>query len=175
MIRSILKAAFFVFLLLSATAAADIPDLYVLTPVPAECTEESYEIPMYAGPTVQFTRIQDTVLNPSIPFVCFGQNDCWTMVAQGTPDTFGPVGWVETSSVPAQTYNELLFEGQLAAMVEEDAPLTFIPETDGTSPFTTLHHGDSIQILARYESFLYIETDNGDLPVRGFVPESAVE
>lgn len=174
MIRSILKAALLVMLLLFAgSAAAQIPDLDVLVPEAAECADESYAVPMYAGPTVQF-RQMDATLNPSEAFVCFGQNDCWTMAAQGTPDSFGPVGWVETAAIPAQDCAELLFENQLAAMVEEDAPLTFVPASE-EHPLLTLHHGDPIQILGRYESFLYIETDKEDLPIRGFVPESTVE
>lgn len=174
MIRSILKVAIFTLLLLFAgSAAAKIPDLDVLVPEAAECAGESYEVPMYAGPTVQYMQL-DAVLDPSESFVCFGQNDCWTMVAQGTPDNFGPVGWVETAAIPAQDCAVLLFENQLAAMVEEDAPLTFVPASDAPSQLT-LHHGDPIQILGRYESFLYIETNKEDLPIRGFVPESTVE
>ena len=174
MIHSILKVAVFALLLLFVgSAAAQIPDLDVLVPQAAECADESCEVPMYAGPTAQFMQM-DATLNPSEAFVCFGQNDCWTMAAQGTPDSFGPVGWVETAAIPAQDCAELLFENQLAAMVEEDAPLTFVPSSE-EHPLLTLHHGDPIQILGRYESFLYIETDKEDLPIRGFVPESTVE
>ncbi|MBQ9008685.1 MAG: hypothetical protein IJ088_05065 [Clostridia bacterium] len=176
MIRSMLKALFFAFLLLlTVSAAAQIPDLDVLVPETAECADESCEIPLYAGPTVQFAQIPDAILDPSRPFVCFGQSDSWTMVAEGSPDSFGPVGWVQTASVPAQTCGELLFENQLAAMVEEDAPLTFTPGGDNVPVFVTLHHGDAIRILGRYDSFLYVEAETGDLPVRGFVPESSVE
>ena len=66
MIRSILKAALLVMLLLFAgSAAAQIPDLDVLVPEAAECADESYAVPMYAGPTVQF-RQMDATLNPSV-------------------------------------------------------------------------------------------------------------
>lgn len=173
------KRSFISFLILSlllfASASAAIPDVPELSPVPGTCLDESAQLPLYAGPTVQYMEIEGTYLDPSRPYVCFGQSDSWTMAAQGTPDQFGPVGWVETAAVQGSAEPELSFADRLPAMVEEDTLLAFAPDGMASDISWTLSRGTSIQILGRIGDMLYVEAEADDAVFRGFIPESSVE
>ena len=162
-------------ILLSVSGLAAIPDIMELSPAAGICVEEAVQLPLYAGPTVQYMQIDGVQLDPSKPYVCFGQSDSWTMAAQGTPDSFGPVGWIETAAVQGIMEPELSFADRLPAMLEEEAALSFVPDGSPADACLTLARGTSLQILGRIGDALYIETETDGTVVRGFVTESAVE
>ncbi|MBQ8093684.1 MAG: hypothetical protein IJ242_08930 [Clostridia bacterium] len=164
-----------VLMLCTACAAAAIPGIDELTPVPQTLLTDTVTIPLYAGPTVQYPEIGQNAFDPSKPYVCFGQSDCWAMVASGTPDEPGITGWIETAALNMDSMTELSFSNRLSAMVEDPAPLTFSLNEADAPVFCTLPRGTDIQILARYGAQLYIETELDSGPVRGFIPEAAVE
>ena len=149
----------------------------VLIPTACEASVDGGMIDLYCGPTQGFYRHEEQALDLGKPYVFFGQFDCWSMVAQGTPDAFGPVGWVESALLEAQPEApELAFDQALSAMVEEDAVITNAPLSIGedTAWSTRIARGEEVIILAHYGDWLYIQTDISDMPARVFLPASAI-
>lgn len=152
-------------------------DVDALIPTACEASVDGGMIALYCGPTQGFYRHEDQALDLGKPYVFFGQFDCWSMVAQGTPDAFGPVGWVESALLEAlPEAPELTFEQALSAMVEEDSAITNNPfslskENAWSSPIA---RGEQVIILAQYGDWLYIQTDISDMPARVFLPASAI-
>ena len=149
----------------------------VLSPVSCEATTAGSPIALYCGPTQGFYRADEETLDPGKPYVYFGHFDCWSMVAQGTPDAFGPVGWVESAlldtlpDMPARA-----FESALTARVEEDAPVTNDPLAVSADNHRarTLPRGTQVVILAQMGDWLYIQTELDTLPARVFIPSNTV-
>ena len=147
----------------------------VLSPVSCEATTAGSPIALYCGPTQGFYRADEETLDPGKPYVYFGQFDCWSMVAQGTPDAFGPVGWVESALLDTlPDAPELAFENAVSAMVEEDATATNNPMTADSAAIATLPRGTQITILAQYADWLYVQTEVENLPARIFIPANTV-
>ena len=163
-------------LIVALSAAALAQDaLGVDTLIPAACSAISgaQPITLYFGPTQGFYRPGEQTLDPAAPYVYFGQFDCWSMVAQGTPEAFGPVGWVETALMDViPNAPELAFDDALTAMVEEDAPAADSPM--GGSLLSTLPRGAQVIILAQYGDALYVQADIDGVPARVFIPAAAV-
>lgn len=153
-------------------ALAEIPDIFVLEPTAGPLESSSYIIPMYKGPTVQYEEM-DISLDPSKPYVFFGQSTSWMMVAIGTPDDYTNAGWIEGAALTLPLEPDLSFADRLPAMVEETADITFSPYE--TEPIGQLAEGTMVDILARDGSFLYIECPFGDTYIRCFIRESAIE
>ncbi|MBP3656367.1 MAG: hypothetical protein J6K32_06695 [Clostridia bacterium] len=159
------------------TDSASALGLNALVPAAMPAQEDSAMIPLYCGPTQGFYRHGEQALDLTQPYVLFGQHDCWAMAAQGTPDAFGPVGWVEAASLPiAADAPSLAFEEALVAMIEEDAPLTNDPH--GLCPqdawSVTLPRGAQVILLAAMGDWVYIQADLSGTPVRAFIPAACV-
>ena len=157
--------------------AQDVSSLGVdmLAPVACEAQVEGSMIDLYCGPTQGFYRAGEEALDLAKPYVFFGQFDCWAMVAQGTPDAFGPVGWVESALLDTlPDAPELAFENAVSAMVEEDATATNNPLTSDSAAIATLPRGTQITILAQYADWLYVQTEVENLPARIFIPANTV-
>lgn len=162
-------------LLLIPCAAAEEVEIGALAPFVIE--ESAQVLDLYCGPTQGSYRHDGQVLDTGKPFVVFGQYDCWAMAAQGTIDSFGPVGWVEAAALDALPYEpQLGFEDGFAAMIEETAPLTNDPL--GNDPETvwtaSLERGAQVIVLARYGDWLYVQSELDGAPVRAFVPEGCI-
>ena len=158
-------------------AAQDIDSLGVdtLTPIACEAIVDGPMIDLYCGPTQGFYRAGEETLDLAKPYVFFGQFDCWAMVAQGTPNAFGPVGWVESALLDTlPEAPELAFENAVSAMVEEDATATNNPLTADSTAITAFPRGTQITILAQYGDWLYVQTEVGNLPARVFIPAKAI-
>ena len=137
--------------------------------------QETGETALYLGPTQGFLREGDAALDTAAPFVCFGQADCWTMVAPGAPEDFGPVGWIESAALDAlDGAPELTFADALEVMIEDDAPLTADPLHGDTPALATLVRGTRVLLLARYDDWGYVQTELGGTPVRAFVPMATI-
>ena len=148
-----------------------------LTPVACDAAAGGAVIDLYCGPTQGFYRAGEQALDLGRPYVYFGQFDCWAMVAQGTPDTFGPVGWVESALLETlPDALELAFESALTAMVEEEAPVTNDPLSVCSDDIwaLTLPRGTQVVILAQMGDWLYVQTELDALPARVFIPSSTV-
>lgn len=149
----------------------------MLTPIPMPPEADAQTLDLYCGPTQGFYRHGGQTLDTGSDFVVFGQYDCWAMAAQGTPDSFGPVGWVEAGSLAGLPYEpQLGFDDSFAAMIEETAPLTndplgVDPETDWTA---SLERGAQVIVLAQYGDWLYVQAEIEDTPVRAFVPKGCI-
>ena len=149
-------------------AAQDVSalDVCVLTPVAFGAVEEGGTPALYCGPTQGSYHFGEQTLDLSKPYVFFGQSDCWAMVAQGTPDAFGPVGWVESALLDAlPDAPELSFDNALTAMVEEDASVTNDPLVAG---------GTEVIVLASFGDWLYVQTEIAGAPARVFIPAVAI-
>ena len=173
----VLLAALLLCVLLPCAAVCEQPDVGTLVPLAMPAEAEGQALPLYCGPTQGSYRHAEQVLDTSKPFVFFGQYDCWAMVAQGTPDSFGPVGWVEAALLEDVPGEPLLgFEDGFAAMVEETAYLTDNPLAE--SPFdgwtAVLEPGTPITVLAQYGDWLYVQAELGDTPVRAFIQADTV-
>ena len=162
-------------LILPALAVGEALEIGTLEPVTLPAQQETGETALYLGPTQGFLREGDAALDTAAPFVCFGQADCWTMVAPGTPEDFGPVGWIESAALDAlDGAAELTFADALEVMIEDDAPLTADPLHGDTPALTTLVRGTRVLLLARYDDWGYVQTELGGTPVRAFVPMATI-
>lgn len=171
------KRVLSLFLLLTLAcmpALAQEIELSPLTPasMPAAALDEP--VALYCGPTQGFYRHAEQTIDLSQPFVCFGQYDCWTMVAQGTPGAFGPVGWIEGGLFDEADVPDLSFEDGFAAMVEETAPMTDDPQRPDQPWEISLPRGTQITVLAGYGDWLYVQAEIEDSPVRAFVPKDCI-
>ncbi len=150
-------------------------EIGALTPVVLPAQDASGECALYCGPTQGFYRHGEAVIDTREPFVCFGQYDCWAMVAAGTPQAFGPVGWIEAAALSSlHGAAELGFEDALPVMIEEDAPLTDDPLSDAPEALATLLRGTQVTLLACFGDWGYVQTELEGVPVRAFVPMSAI-
>ena len=97
------------------------------------------------------------------------------MVAPGTPEDFGPVGWIEAAALDTTDgAPELTFDDALEVMIEEDAPLTADPLHGEAGPLDTLARGTRVLLLACYGDWGYVQTELAGTPVRAFVPMAAI-
>ena len=173
-----LLSLFALLLLLPLIASAqDVASLGVdnLTPIACEAQVDGSAIDLYCGPTQGFYRAGNEVLDLAKPYVFFGQFDCWAMVAQGTPESFGSVGWVESALLDMlPDAPELSFNDAISAMVEEDASVVSAPLFSSSEAIATLPRGTQVIILAQYGDWLYIQTEIDSLPARVFIPANTM-
>ena len=161
-------------LMLPCCALGESIDAAVLTPIAMTPEAEGQVLDLYCGPTQGFYRHGGQTLDTGKDYVIFGQYDCWAMAAQGTPESFGPVGWVEAGSITDIPYEpQLGFEDGFAAMIEEDANATNDPFGD-TKWDTVLPQGMQIVVLAQYGEWLYVQCDIENTPARVFIPTNTV-
>ena len=170
-------AAMLVCLLLPCAALSEAIDDAVLEPVVMTPEVEGQILDLYCGPTQGFYRHGEQTLDTGKDYVLFGQYDCWAMAAQGTPESFGPVGWVEAGSITDIPYDpQLAFEDGFAAMVEESAQLTDNPMA--ADPFAgwtaTLEQGTQIIVLAQLGDWLYVQSEAEGAPLRAFIKADTV-
>lgn len=130
--------------------------------------------PLYCGPTQGAYRHGEAALDPGAPYVLFGQSDCWSMVAQGTPEAFGPVGWVETAALDAAPGPELAFPDALPVMIEEDAFLTDDPLAAEPARLLELPRGAQVTLLACWGDWGYAQYEADGAFLRAFFPLSAI-
>ena len=160
-------------ILLAACALAE-DSVSPLTPADMTPVSDFQPAPLFCGPTQGFYRHDAQTIDLTQPFVCFGKSDCWTMVAQGTRESFGPVGWIEGGLFDESGMPGLAFEDGYAAMIEEDAPVTNSPMDAGSAWTVILPRGTQVTVLAAFGDFLYVQTQIGGQPARVFVPASTL-
>lgn len=164
-------------LALPCFAAAETIEIGALAPLPVTPAAEAETLDLYCGPTQGFYRHNDQTLNTADPYVYFGQYDCWAMVAQGTPDFFGPVGWVEAgflAELPEQP--QLSFEDGLQVTVEDVAALTNDPLNPNADIIVRIVPGTAVTLLASFGDYAYVQAELNDIaPVRAFIPMSTIE
>lgn len=162
-------------LVLPALAQGEPLEIGTLLPTVLPAQQETGVTALYFGPTQGFLREGEAALDTGEPFVCFGQADCWAMVAPGMPEDFGPVGWIESAALDTRdSAAELTFDDSLEVMIEDDAPLTADPLHGDTPALATLPRGTRVLLLARYGDWGYVQTELGGVPVRAFVPMAAI-
>lgn len=162
-------------LILPALAQGEPLEIGTLLPTVLPAQQETGVTALYFGPTQGFLREGEAALDTGEPFVCFGQADCWAMVAPGTPEDFGPVGWIESAALDTRdSAAELTFDDALEVMIEDEAPLTADPLHGDTPALATLPRGTRVLLLARYGDWGYVQTELGGVPVRAFVPMAAI-
>ena len=156
------------------TAAAEAPDLgvYTLDPVPLSGLEGAPVVPLRCGPTAQFAACGSEIALSS-PFLFFGQADCWAMVAAGSADAPGPVGWIEAAACDLPAEPELLFEDAVPVTVMEDTFLTLEPLSDDPPRFAEVAEGTQPVVLAVFGDWAYVQLETGGAPVRAFLPLSS--
>ena len=174
---SILLLALLLCLALPCFCAADGVEIGALVPQPMVPAAEELPLDLYCGPTQGFYRHNEQTIDAGKPYVYFGQYDCWAMVAQGTPEAFGPVGWVEAgflADLPAEP--QLAFEDGLQVTVEDEAVLTNDPMNPDAEIIVRIVPGTVVTLLAAYGDYAYVQAEFSDIaPVRAFIPMSAVE
>ena len=174
---SILLLALILCVSLPCFAAADGIEISALVPQSLSPSAEELLLDLYCGPTQGFYRHNEQTIDAGKPYVYFGQYDCWAMVAQGTPEAFGSVGWVEAgflADLPAEP--QLAFEDGLQVTVEDEAILTDDPENPNAEMTVRIVPGTVVTLLAAYGDYAYVQAEFSDIaPVRAFIPMSAVE
>lgn len=163
-------------MILPCISLGESAEIAALTPreMPPEASAQVLDL--YCGPTQGFYRHAEQTLDTGKPYVIFGQYDCWAMVAQGTADAFGPVGWVEAGSIPGIPYEpQLAFEDSFTAFIEEtsvtDNPLADDPCAGWTLSFD---QGAEITVLAALGKWLYVQGEFADTPARVFIQANTV-
>ena len=162
--------------LCAQTACAQADDLGVAALVPVlhePAPTDALPVELYCGPTQSAYRHDDLALDPSAPYVYFGQDDCWAMVALGTPENLGPVGWVEAARIDAPLTPELRFDDAVSVMIEEDTFLTDEPDADAPPQLLPVERGTWVTLLARYGDWGYVQIEFDYAFIRAFVPLSA--
>ena len=163
-----------IWLVLPACALGEALDIGSLTPAVLPAQQEAGEAALYLGPTQGFLREGDAALDTAAPFVCFGQADCWAMVAQGTLGDMGAVGWIESAAANLPEEPLLGFDDALSTMVEEDTFLTVTPFGESPAALCALARGTQVLLLAQMEGWAYVQTEIEGTPVRAFLPVSAI-
>ena len=159
-------------LMLPTIAAAEDLGVTALEPIAMAIDAEAQVLELYCGPTQGSYRHEEQTLDTSKDYVVFGQYDCWAMAAQGTPEAFGPVGWVEAGSLEALPYEpQLAFEDALAVTVEDEAILT----NDFENAIVRIVPGPVVTLLAQFGDWGYVQAEFDDmLPIRAFIPMSSI-
>jgi len=156
-------------------ACAEEIDIGALVPYTLPEQSDPGVTALYCGPTQGFYRHGEATLDTAAPFVCFGQYDCWAMVAAGTPEAFGPVGWVESAALDGlEDVPALGFDDALAVMIEDDTFLTDDPLAASPAQLAPLARGAQVTLLARCGDWGYVQAEIEDTPVRAFVPLAAM-
>lgn len=152
--------------------SADSLGVYVLEPLACPASDEAETTDLYLGPTQGSYRPDDLTIDLSAPYVYFGQHDCWAMVASGTPEDMGPIGWVEAAAADFPAQPQLSFEDALPVMVEEDATLIASPAAE--EPLCTLARGTQVLLLAQLGDWGYVQAEIDSVPVRALLPLNAI-
>ncbi len=160
--------------LLAAAEDAPTIDIGTLTPVELPAQPEALRSALYCGPTQGSYRSGEVMLDTAEPFVYFGQYDCWAMVAPGTLEDMGPIGWVEAAAFVAPYEPLLSFDDALAVMIEDDATLTDTPFAGEPNVLCVLPRGETVTLLAQYEGWGYVQTELDGKPIRAFIPLSTI-
>lgn len=165
-------AALLVCLMLPTLAIGEDLGVTALAPIAMTAETDAQTLELYCGPTQGFHREAAQTLDTGKDYVVFGQYDCWAMAAQGTPDAFGPVGWVEAGSLENLPYDpQLAFEDALVVTVEEEAILT----NDFENAIVRVVPGTIVTLLAQFGDWGYVQAEFDDmLPIRAFIPMSAI-
>ena len=165
-------AALLVCVMLPAAALCEDLGVTLLTPAAMTPETDAQTLGLYCGPTQGFHRHAEQTLDTGKDYVVFGQYDCWAMAAQGTPEAFGPVGWVEAGSIDGLPYDpQLAFEEALAVTVEDEAILT----NDFENVIVRIVPGTQVTLLAQLGEWGYVQAEFDDmLPIRAFIPMSAI-
>lgn len=170
-----LVLAFALLLTLALPACAQELDIGALVPIPMEAAYgKATPVDLYCGPTMGFYRDGEAVIDLGEPFVYFGQYDCWAMVAPGTPEAMGAIGWIESAAASLPEEPQLGFDDALPAMVEEDTYLTVTPFAKSPDPLCTLARGAQVLLLAQLGDWAYVQAEIGETPVRAFLPVRAI-
>ena len=160
--------------LFALPAAAETDDdlgVMALVPAPHEpASAGSQPVALYCGPTQSAYRHGELTLNPDAPYLYFGQADCWAMVALGTPEAPGPIGWVEAGMLDAPLAPELLFEDAVLVMIEEDTFLTDEPDASEPPALMPIARGTWVTLLARYGVWGYVQLEMQGAFIRAFLP-----
>lgn len=175
--KRLLPLLFALLLACSFVLAEGSDDLGVQTLTPtvhAAQTDGATPTALYCGPTQGAYRHDELMFNPCEPYVYFGQYDCWSMVASGTPEHMGPIGWVETAAIDAPKEPILSFTDALPVMIEEDTFLTDKPDVGQAAKLFDLPCGTQVILLARYGDWGYAQCEMGNDLLRAFFPLSAV-
>ena len=159
-------------LMLPALAVCEDLGVTALSPIVLPPEAEALLLELYCGPTQDSYRHEAQTLDTGKDYVVFGQYDCWAMAAQGTPESFGPVGWVEAGSLENLPYEpQLSFEDALAVTVEDETFLT----NDFENAIVRVVPGTSVTLLAQFGDWGYVQAEFDDmLPIRAFIPMSAI-
>ena len=161
-------------LLLPALCFAEAVDIGVLVPMAHEAQAGGEPVALYCAPTQGAYRHDELTIDLGEPYVCFGQYDCWAMVAAGTPDAMGPAGWVETAALDIEQGSELSFSDAYQEMVEDDTFLTDEPWAGEPAQLMSLPRGTIVTLLAQYEGWGYVQCEIDGIFVRGFLPLEAI-
>jgi len=174
--RFVKLVLFLLILTLPCVALCEELDVTALTPLAMTPEAEAQTLDLYCGPTQGFYRSGEQTLDTGKDFVVFGQYDCWAMVAQGTTDAFGPVGWVEAGSLASLPYDpQLAFEDGLPVTVEDEAILTNDPLQENPDVIVRLVPGTQVTLLAQFGDWGYVQAELDDIPpVRAFLPLSTI-
>ena len=171
-LMKLLFLSLLVLLMIPALCIAEDLGVTALSPIAMSPDAEALALELYCGPTQGFHREDGQTLDTGKDYVVFGQYDCWAMAAQGTPEAFGPVGWVEAGSLESLPYEpQLAFEDALPVTVEDEAMLT----NDFENAIVRVVPGTAVTLLAQFGDWGYVQAEFDDmLPIRAFIPMSAI-
>lgn len=167
----------FACLLFACPIMAEGIEIGTLAPIEFAAEEAAQTLELYCGPTQGFYRHGVQTLDTGKPYVIFGQYDCWAMAAQGSAESFGPVGWVEAGLLANLPYDpQLSFDDALQVTVEDEAVMTNDLMNPDAEPIIRIVPGTAVTLLAGFGEWGYVQAEFDDMPpVRAFIPMSAIE
>lgn len=130
--------------------------------------------PVYSGPGEYYLRAADGAAKVSTNdwIQVFGTENGYALIQYAISAGHMRFGYIDQSSLPADARVPALGFAASAAFLETDATLTDDPLGSG-APLRALPAGSTVTHLAVMGDWAYVEVD-GDAPVRGFVPKSAL-
>ncbi len=106
----------------------------------------------------------------------FGEEDGWLLVQYDISRDQMRFGYIDASALPRDTTVQTLRWYDLPEQtIKYNISVTDDPLVSGNI-IHSLRQGDTVKLLSEFGSWYYIETtDNAGRPLRGFIPQSAIE
>ncbi len=137
--------------------------------------EGGQKYPVYSGPGVQYERANNGKASVSTNdwIQVFGSENGYILIQYDITSAQMRFGWIEQSALPKGASAVPLRFAYTDASVSAAAFLTDDP-LNSQSRVRALNAGQAVKWLAAMGSWVYVEITDGELPIRGFVPASAV-
>ena len=130
---------------------------------------------VYTGPGKHYERANNNkaVVSTNDWIEVFGVENKYTMIQYAITSTQRRIGYIEAAALPTDASVSTLGFSYVPVIITQETELTDDPMGEKT-PLHTLPAGAEAQWLAVIEDWAYLEWNEGEQPVRGFVPANSI-